>query len=302
MKRALILSGGGARGAFQVGVWKYLTEIGWKPDIICGTSIGAINASFIGSGTSVKDLIHLWTAYNRRRMYRLNLLQFCAYLLSNRAIKPLLDITPLKTMIHENLDFKALKNSEAKIFITAVNLLTGHPEFFNQHQIELEHILASSAMPLLFSWQNINGAPYWDGGVMINTPLAPAIEFGAREIIVVLLSPVGHQKQLKPLNVLTAGEHLFEHFLSGSYQANLRNFGFKEREDCLKQNHIVAESNNKETTRPKLITLAPSKMLGFRSLLSFSQTQACQLIDEGYKTASRKLENKLFCSQSNIKE
>ncbi len=81
MKRALILAGGGARGSFQAGVWKYLVQIGWKPDIICGTSIGAINAAAIGSGMDIKTLIHLWTTYNSRRMYRLNFLQFMCEIL-----------------------------------------------------------------------------------------------------------------------------------------------------------------------------------------------------------------------------
>ncbi len=285
MKRALILSGGGARGAFQAGVWKYLNQIGWKPDIICGTSIGAVNAAAIGSGMDVETLINLWTTYNRRRMYRLNLLQFVAYLLSKRAIKPLLDTKPLQKILQDNLDFKALKQSNTKIIITAVNMLTGHPEFFHQKEIQLKHILASSAMPLLFPWQEIKGEPYWDGGVMVNTPIAPALDSGADEIIVVLLSPVGHKKLLKPDTVLKAGEHLFEHFLSGSYQANLRNYGLNDKGSLSNSNH---------KTRPKIVTLAPSKMLGFKSLLSFSKTQANQLIEEGYNTAHRELENRLF--------
>jgi NTE family protein len=280
MKRALVLAGGGARGSFQAGVWKYLTQIGWKPDIICGTSIGAVNAAAIGSGMDTKTLIHLWTTYNRRRMYRLNLLQFAAYLFSKRAIKPLLDTKPLQKVLHDNLDFTALKKSKTKIIITAVNMLTGHPEFFNQSQIQLEHILASSAMPLLFPWQEINGEPYWDGGVMVNTPIAPALDFGADEIIVVLLSPVSHKKLAQPDTVLKAGEHLFEHFLAGSYQANLMN------------------SKVQDNLRPKIITLAPSKMLGFKSLLNFSKAQANQLVEEGYNTAGRDLKNKLF----NVKE
>ncbi len=276
MKRALVLAGGGARGSFQAGVWKYLTQIGWEPDIICGTSIGAINAAAIGSGMDIKTLIHLWTTYNRRRMYRLNLLQFVAYLFSKRAIKPLLDTKPLQKMLHDNLDFTALKKSKTKIIITAVNMLTGHPEFFNQSQIQLKHILASGAMPLLFPWQEINGEPYWDGGVMVNTPIAPALDFGADEIIVVLLSPVSHKKLAKPDTVLKAGEHLFEHLLAGSYQANLMN------------------SKIQDNLRPKIITLAPSKMLGFKSLLNFSKAQANQLVEEGYNTADRELKNKLF--------
>ena len=288
MKRALILTGGGARGAFQAGVWKYLSQIGWKPDIICGTSVGAINASVIGSGIDTQRLIHLWTSYNRRKMYKFNFLQFFAYLFSKRAIKPLLDTKPLEKMLQENLDFNALKESKTKIIISAVNLLTGHPEFFNQKEITLKHVLASSAMPLLFPWQEINGTPYWDGGVMVNTPLAPALDFGADEIIVVLLSPVGHKKILKPDNVLTAGEHAFEHLLAGSYHANLMHYGLKE------QHRLSSSSNKNSTNQPRLITLSPSKMLGFNSLLSFSKKQAYQLIEEGYNTAHKQLENNLF--------
>ncbi len=294
MKRALILAGGGARGSFQAGVWKYLVQIGWKPDIICGTSIGAVNAAAIGAGMDIKTLIHLWTTYNRRRMYRLNLLQFTAYFFSRRAVKPLLDTRPLKKILQENVDFKALKKSKTQIIITAVNMLTGHPEFFTQKEIQLEHILASSAMPLLFPWQEINGTPYWDGGVMVNTPIAPALDFGADEIIVVLLSPVSHKKLVKPDTVLKAGEHLFEHFLSGSYQANLMNYGFKDK-GYFSNNRLASMTgkNYNFETRPKLITLAPSKMLGFKSLLSFSKAQANQLIEEGYNTARTQLGSEL---------
>jgi len=227
-------------------------------------------------------------------MYRLNLLQFTAYLLSKRAIKPLLDTRPLKKILQENVDFKALKKSKTQIIITAVNMLTGHPEFFTQKEIQLEHILASSAMPLLFPYQKINGTPYWDGGVMVNTPIAPALDFGANEIIVVLLSPVSHKKLVKPDTVLKAGEHLFEHFLSASYQANLMNYGFQNK-GYFSNNHQAAmtEKNYNFETGPKLITLAPSKMLGFKSILNFSKAQANQLIEEGYNTARTQLGSEL---------
>ncbi len=290
MKRALILAGGGARGSFQIGVWKYLVSIGWKPDMICGTSVGAINAVAIGSGMDLSTLIHLWTSYNRRRMYHFNFLRFIADILSGKAVKPLFDTTPLKNMILSNLDFTALKKSETEIIITAVNMLTGHPEFFDQKVIRLEHILASSAMPLLFPWQEINGEPYWDGGVMVNTPLAPALEFGADEIIVVLLSPVGHKKLSKPENLLMAGEYLFEHFLSGSFQTDLMNYGFNGKRYLKHSEPLNNNLNIKHKIQPRLITLSPSKMLGFKSLLSFSKTQARKLIDEGYLSARSQLD------------
>ena len=57
--RALILSGGGTRGAYEIGVWKYLCEVKWQPDLICGTSVGAINGAGITAGLSLDDLIGL---------------------------------------------------------------------------------------------------------------------------------------------------------------------------------------------------------------------------------------------------
>jgi hypothetical protein len=62
-------------------------------------------------------------------------------LLSSWAVKPLLDTRPLKKILQENVDFKALKKSKTQIIITAVNMLTGHPAFFTQKEIQLEHLL-----------------------------------------------------------------------------------------------------------------------------------------------------------------
>jgi NTE family protein len=291
MKKALILAGGGSRGAFQIGVWKYLVERNWVPDIICGTSVGAINAAGIGSGLDVPALIQLWTSHNRRKMYSLNLVQFLAYFLSGRALKPLLDTRPLQAMVKESLDFNTVKKNPTKIVISAVNVHTATPVYFDNKEISIEHVLASGAMPILFPLQHIDGVPYWDGGVMVNIPLQPALDFGADEIIIVFLSPVGHTPQASPRNALKAGEHIFEQFLTGPYQSCLRAKGYQDfplPPFKSKYTERYKNSDNK-TNQPNIITLAPSKMLGFRSLLNFSVPQARRLIDEGYKTANTQL-------------
>ncbi|MEH6637551.1 MAG: patatin-like phospholipase family protein, partial [Halioglobus sp.] len=72
IKRALILSGGGGRGAYQVGVWRRLQEIGWQPDIVCGTSIGAINGALIGSGWDARRLEAFWESLDRKRAFRVS--------------------------------------------------------------------------------------------------------------------------------------------------------------------------------------------------------------------------------------
>ncbi|MBF0242561.1 MAG: patatin-like phospholipase family protein [Desulfamplus sp.] len=280
MKRALILSGGGSRGSFQVGVWKYLQEKNWYPDLICGTSIGAINAVAIGSGLTVQEIANIWrtSGSNRDKIYKLKIFDFLANALFNRRLVPLMDTTPLKKMIQSAIDFNRLKQSKIEIVISAVNLNTALPEFFNQHEITVDHIMASSAMPIIFSPQKIGQVSYWDGGIMANTPILPALVYGADEIIVVLLSPVGHQTGLpEPKKLMEAAEHLMEQSLASSYQATIMAQFFKIY-SC---------------KTPKIITIAPSKMLGIPSLLNFTQKQANLLMADGYKNACKELKNRL---------
>lgn len=291
MKKALVLAGGGSRGAFQIGVWKYLTERNWKPDIICGTSVGAINAAWIGSGLDVSSLIRLWTIDKRRKMYRLNLVEFLSYLLSGRGLKPLFDTRQIQSIVSENLDFNTIKNNRTKIVVSTVNVHTAQPCFFENDAIKLEHILASSAMPILFPPHNIDGVPHWDGGIMANIPLQPALDFGAQEIIIVMLSPIGHTRQVFPKNIIAALEHVFEQFLAGPYYSTLITNKFQGRPLNAHQCRYTRKYNTTATPgkQPDIITLAPSEMLGFWSLINFSLPQAKRLIDEGYKTANTQL-------------
>ena len=96
MKKALVLSGGGARGAFQVGVIKFLQEMAWAPDLICGTSVGAINAAAYGSDMSVERMTRLWQTYRRKRMYRLTVPLLLRSLKSRTHFAPMSDHTAVK--------------------------------------------------------------------------------------------------------------------------------------------------------------------------------------------------------------
>ena len=293
IKKALVFSGGGARGAFQIGVWKYLNEIGWKPDIICGSSIGAINAAGIGSGLDMSTLIRLWTTAERRRIYRLNLMPFLSGLISGRTFNPLFDTRSAQSVLSDCLDFDALRTNSTRIVISAVNVHTGQVVFFDNSKIGLPHILASSAMPILFPWHNIDGIPHWDGGVMANVPLQPALDWGAQKIIVVTLAPVGQIPQASPGTVREAMEHLFEQFLTGSYQTALNVKKYRDQPflQFPASPGRKVRSVSEPVSQPDILTLSPSKMLGFRSLLNFSLSQARQLIDEGYQTAQTELKN-----------
>lgn len=310
MKKALILSGGGSRGSFQVGVWRYLQEKQWYPDMICGSSIGAINAVAIGSGMTVEQMINIWRASisGRNKIYRLQILRFILNALLSKGWTPLMDTLPLKSMIQSAIDFNKLRQSRAEIIISAVNLHTASPEFFNQNEITIDHVMASSAMPVIFEPYKIDGIPYWDGGIMANTPLLPALFRGVEQIIVVLLSPVGHMSRLPdPKRTIDAGEHLLEQSLVSSYHTALITHRMcsegvtelaqgsaylrKKNINRLLRNQPEHMFNDQTKHAPKIITIAPSKMLGIPSLLNFSLKQAEALLDDGYNSARNQLKD-----------
>ncbi len=291
MKRALILSGGGARGAFQVGVWKYLHEKKWIPDLISGTSIGAVNAAAIVSGMPVERLIHLWTTHRRAEIYRFQLLKFFAAILFKRRLRPMLDTDQMREMISRNIDLAALRQSPTEVVITAVNILTGRLHLYNNQEITIDHLVASGAMPILFPWQYIDGEPFWDGGVMANSPLFTALDRGVDEVIVVLLSPVGHVSMPFPGTLSNSLELVFEHLLSGSYQTTLSVINQIRGGDRSISSFLgVGRDHGVPTDKQsRIIAVAPSRMLGFRSLLNFSTRQARQLVEEGYRNARDQL-------------
>ncbi len=292
MKKALILSGGGARGAFQVGVWKYLREIDWTPDLICGTSIGAVNAAAIGSGMSVERLIHVWKSHNRSEVYRLKLLRFIESMRRGKSLQSVFDTTPLRAMLTRHLNLEALRRSPIEIIISAVHLATGRLHLYNQDVIEIDHLMASSAMPILFPWQSIQGELYWDGGVMANSPLFIALERKVEEIIVVLLSPVGHRPLAPPATLREGLERLLEHFLIGSCQATMPVFNappVDARDGAWPSRPPLAPHVAGNRLRPKISVIAPTQMLGFTSLLNFSARQVNRLIHAGYHNAHRQL-------------
>ncbi len=291
MKKALILTGGGARGAFHIGVWKYLQEQNWTPDLICGTSVGALNAAAIGAGMSPEQLAQIWTTYNRPMIYRFKIMRFMASVLLRRPLKPILDTAPMREMIERNLDLSALRKSPMEIIITAVNLLNGRLYLFNQHEIDIDRLMASGAMPIIFPWQYIDGEPYWDGGTMANTPLFKALQKEMDEIIIVLLSPVGHVDLPFPGTLMKGLELVFEHLLSGSYQVT-RPINNGSRQPSNGQNSYWQTIGNEASPsgkRPIMRVVAPSQMLGFRSLLNFTRRQARSLLQEGYQNARRDL-------------
>lgn len=192
-RRALVLSGGGGRGAFQVGVIEYLESIGWKPDIIVGTSIGSMNAAVYAVG-GVARLQQMWETIGSHDMQRL---------LRLKPWSSVLDRSPWKRTLEKYAPEDQLAQVTMPLYMVATDITTGHPAVYTNSEkpdtnkglyikvpaLKHEHLLASSSIPYVYAPVEVETNRHWDGAVMYNSPLRPAIDADAEEILMVLLSP-----------------------------------------------------------------------------------------------------------------
>lgn len=196
VERALILSGGGARGAYQVGVWRRLQEMDWQPDLVCGTSIGSLNGTLIGMGWDARQLEGFWESMQRKQIFRISFRRRMNYLMGNLLHRhpgwpALMDNRPMRGLLEPIIDERRLRESPIEVVVTATNVRRAQLEYFSSaERFTVDHVMASCALPVVFPWQEIDGELYWDGGIMANTPVFPALQRGAREIVVVLLAPL----------------------------------------------------------------------------------------------------------------
>jgi len=225
-----------------VGVLRFLEEHEWFPDIIVGTSIGAVNGAAIASGHTAYSLWSLWRRLEtddvQRRAWETFLLDKWDHLL---------DTAPLRRTLVEQkwIDLDRINQpSPAKhLRLTVVEMETGRLRVFGnspdpargshcEHvSISLDHILASCSIPLIYPPTKIGDVPFWDGGTVANTPLGPAIDAGAEDIIVVLMTPwedETNRPRYTPVGgltgLLTAAQAAFEWALLASFQADLKLF------------------------------------------------------------------------------
>lgn len=231
---ALVLSGGGGRGAYHVGVLRFLEEHEWLPDIVAGTSIGAVNGAAIASGHNAHSLWALW-----RRLTTEHVQKASWNLMDGNF---LLDTAPLRNTLQKEgwVNFERINSEKAAVHlrVTATELTTGHlhvfgnsddayPSKMEREQLNLDHIIASCSIPIVYPATQLNDGLYWDGATVANTPLGPAIDAGAKEIVVVIMTPWDGDEEetaVLPTNLLTAASTLLEWALLASFQSDLKMF------------------------------------------------------------------------------
>lgn len=189
---AIVLSGGGNRGAIEAGALQALFEHGIRPDILVGSSAGAMNAAFIATDPTpagANRLADLWLNVQRQDIFRGNALTMALRLLLGR--DSIFSRAALRRLVESHLPsgvstFGDLPD-KVKLYITAASLNTGLLYLYGEKPEAslLEAVLASSAHPVIFEPLEASGQQLVDGGVVSNVPIEIAIDKGAQEIYVI---------------------------------------------------------------------------------------------------------------------
>jgi NTE family protein len=358
---ALVLSGGGARGAFQAGVWHtlYTDERGLRrlPDVISGTSAGALNGVLIAAGLNPGQILDFWldladrppvvanetffrslgrellklavreptrslSLRKREVLVALDLLKKHAWyresgrlamgleylmtarfdtlstLLAGIETSYLFSTEPVRERIAQAIGARELRDTPVKLAINTVDIGTGKVVRIVNHKpdkavhsathyryepvISLDMILASASIPVLFNPVRVGEQELWDGGVLVNTPLAPAVALGARRIVPVLVTmPPDHKPQ--PIKTMgNAIERLADSFLENAYNT--------DRKLLLDRNELAKRHGDPKLREIELLrAIRPDEAAPFDagSYLYFERKPMLAMFAAGQRAAER---------------
>lgn len=181
-RTAFVLAGGGSLGAVQVGMLEALLEAGETPDLIVGSSVGALNAGFFAGDPTVRGVRHLaeiWRGLRRGDVFPLTLRSALSLLGSADA---LFEAGNLRRLIERNLPYRNLEDAPVPVHVVATSL--GGVAVRLSSGPAVEAILASAAIPMVFPSVEIGVQYLMDGAISGNTPILTAAELGAERLIV----------------------------------------------------------------------------------------------------------------------
>lgn len=192
--RALVLSGGGSKGSYQVGALQHiLGELKVVYDIFCGVSVGAINCAFLAQFNndnleqSAKMLSELWNTLDTEKIYKRWSPFGRWHALWKRSFY---DSSPLHSLIKDNISLDKIRSSGKKVNAGTVSLSSGKYTIFDQSSdYFIESVIASASFPGMLTPVEFNGQLWTDGGSKELSPIKTAIELGATEIDVIMTSP-----------------------------------------------------------------------------------------------------------------
>ena len=230
----LVLQGGGALGAFQVGVYEAMHDAGIEPDWVIGTSIGAINGAII-AGNRAEDRMARLTAFwdavctdspaaypwwpgADRAMANLGVfmhgvpgffepnLQALWNMRTRLGVEraSYYDTAALRATLLDLVDFGRLKEKQLRLSLGAVGVAHGEMRYFDSRDTDLglDHVMASGALPPAFAAVRIDGDAYWDGGIYSNTPVEAVLDDNPRRDSVIFAVQLWNPRGPEPQSLL----------------------------------------------------------------------------------------------------
>lgn len=199
--KALVLSGGGLKGSYQIGAYKALKKLRYNFDIVTGTSIGAINGAFI-TAKEEKKAIELWKNVKINFLFteKVNedfiVLEYLRNIIKNKGM----DVSALENNINKYLNKNKFFKSNINFGLVTVNKKTKQPKYLEKKDLTKEnlsdYLMASACFYPIFQSKKIANEEYLDGGYHDNMPIDFAIRLGADDIIAIDLAAIGIRKKI----------------------------------------------------------------------------------------------------------
>lgn len=208
-KVAIVLSGGGARGAYQMGVWKALRRLKIKYDIVTGTSIGSINGMLMVQNDYYKAY-KMWNTINYKLIFNKDYSLFKGKKLYFNYMKDVisnkgLDTKEIEKMVRKLYNLKKFKDSKINYGLVTYNFSNLKPLMLKKENIDYinlpNYIVASSSIAPFLKPKKIDDLKYVDGCYYENMPINLAIELGATDIIAVNIGTFGRKQKVINKNV-----------------------------------------------------------------------------------------------------
>lgn len=252
----VVLSGGGARGYAHLGFLEALNEAGIEPDIIAGTSSGAIAGVLYADGYKPREILELASSgrisFIRPALPRESLMQ----------------ISGLTKMLQTHLRAKTFEELKIPLLVTATDLINAKPVYFSEGDL-IEIILASSSLPVMFPPVKIGESMFVDGGIMDNFPVR-AIENDCKILLGSFVNQVGPVEKVSGL--IKLAERTLMLSLSKEIIEKARKFDLCIRPSALKDYKVFDMSKGKDMfeigyrdTLEKLKTFDHNKLLEIKS-------------------------------------
>ena len=214
---ALVLSGGGSKGAWEAGVAAVLVERGVPIRVVAGSSAGALNAAMVADGR-IDRLQALWRTITREQVYALRpsvlvagLLPGWLTLMTLNGAGALFDPAPLRALIAATVDFERIRASPVGLLVVTTDLARRERRLFDNRSVSVDALMAAAAVPGAFPPVEIDGDLLMDGGLVGRAPVLDALRAapGVGRALVVMAYAPGEQGQ-RPTTMRRALEEAFE--------------------------------------------------------------------------------------------